>query len=879
MNKKTKDLLEKYQSHEDGLSSSEASERLTEYGLNALPKKKKDSIVKIFFSEFKDPIVIILLVAALISAVSHSLTDALVIFVIVLVDIVVGTFEENKANTNAEALANLVKDKALVIRDGQKVEIVSELITVGDIILLNSGDKIPADCLLIESQNLFVNESILTGESMQILKTSDPDKKSEHTSEQKNKLYAGTTVVTGRGKALVIAIGLDTEVGKISQSIAETKEEKSPLTIRIEKFSKQISFAIVIASFGLAFLLYSKGYDIKEIPLYIISLAVSAMPEGLPLALSMALTIASNKMAKNNVIARKLKSVESLGSCTVIASDKTGTLTANEQTAKKIVLPNDYFYEVTGVGYNAEGTVKGPDHKLAWNIGLLGAVNNEAIYENDEYKGDSIDIAFLVLGKKLGIDKNDINILKMIPYESENKYSAVFYEYQNEVYCTIKGSIEVVKSFCNKIDLLKNKTDFKVVEKQNENLAKDGYRVIALASSKIKAKSSYDLEDIKDLTFMGLVGFIDPIRPEVKDAINSCHNAGVKVLMITGDHPLTAFSIAKELNLSDKEEEVTTFDEVEEYLHKGEKEFDKFVASKKVFTRVTPLQKLEIVNSLKRSGEYVAVTGDGVNDAPALKSANIGIAMGSGTDIALETSKMIITDDNFNSIVTGIKEGRTAYANIRKIIYFLISCGLAEVLFFVLSVVFDMQTPLVAIQLLWLNIVTDGIQDFALSFEKCEDTIMHQKPRSPKEALFDKRLIREILLSGATISVIIFSTWYVLYHMFVEKGLMDITLARGYIMVLMVFVQNIHVFNCRSEYTSCFAVSIKNNPLVVLGAIFCIILQIVIMECPALAKILSTGSIPFSHLMVLFIYSLTILVVMEVYKYISNYRSKRNEKN
>ena len=467
----------------------------------------------------------------------------------------------------------------------------------------------------------------------------------------------------------------------------------------------------------------------------------------------------------------------------------------------------------------------------------------------------------------------------MIPYESENKYSAVFYEYQNEVYCTIKGSIEVVKSFCNKIDLIKNKTDFKVVEKQNENLAKDGYRVIALASSKIKAKSSYDLEDIKDLTFMGLVGFIDPIRPEVKDAITSCHNAGVKVLMITGDHPLTAFSIAKELNLSDKEEEVTTFDEVEEYLHKGEKEFDKFVASKKVFTRVTPLQKLEIVNSLKRSGEYVAVTGDGVNDAPALKSANIGIAMGSGTDIALETSKMIITDDNFNSIVTGIKEGRTAYANIRKIIYFLISCGLAEVLFFVLSVVFDMQTPLVAIQLLWLNIVTDGIQDFALSFEKCEDTIMHQKPRSPKEALFDKRLIREILLSGATISVIIFSTWYVLYHMFVEKGLMDITLARGYIMALMVFVQNIHVFNCRSEYTSCFAVSIKSNPLVVLGAIFCIILQVIIMECPALAKILNTGSIPFNHLMVLFIYSLAILVVMEVYKYISNYRSKRNEEN
>ena len=874
MDKKVNNLFEEYNTSEQGLTSTEAKERLEKNGLNTLPRKKKDSILKIFFSEFKDPIVIILLIASFISFLSHSITDGIVIAFIVLLDILIGTFEENKANNNAEALANLVKDKAIIVRDGQKIEILSEYIVVGDIILLNSGDKIPADCRLIESQNLFVNESVLTGESMQILKTCEHESSNGHFAEQKNMLYAGTTVVSGRGKAVVIATGINTEVGKISQSISETKEEKSPLTIRIEKFSKQISIAILIASFALAFLLYSKGYDVKEIPLYIISLAVSAMPEGLPLALSMALTIASNKMAKENVIARKLKSVESLGSCTVIASDKTGTLTANEQTAKKIVLPNGYYYEITGVGYNPEGVVKGPDSALAWNIGLLGFINNEAIYENNEYKGDSIDIAFHILGKKLGVNKNNIKILKVIPYESENKYSAVFYEMQNEVYCTIKGSIEVVKSFCNKLNLAKDSTDFSIVEKQNEDLAKDGYRVIALANSKIKAKESYDVSDIKNLSFMGLVGFIDPIRPEVKDAINACHDAGVKVLMITGDHPLTAFSIAKELNLTNDASDVTTYDEVEEYLHKDQKAFDEFVASKKIFTRVTPLQKLQIVNSLKRNGEYVAVTGDGVNDAPALKSANIGIAMGSGTDIALETANMIITDDNFNSIVTGIKEGRTAYANIRKIIYFLISCGLAEVLFFSFSVIFDMQAPLVAIQLLWLNIVTDGIQDFALSFEKCEDTIMHQKPRSPKEALFDKHLVREILIAGFTISVIIFGAWYVLYHLFVAKGLMDITLARGYIMALMVFVQNIHVFNCRSEYTSCFNISFKSNPLVVIGALACIILQIIIMEVPALAKILNSGSIPFIHLVILFVISLSILVVMELYKYFYNRRRK-----
>ena len=393
-------------------------------------------------------------------------------------------------------------------------------------------------------------------------------------------------------------------------------------------------------------------------------------------------------------------------------------------------------------------------------------------------------------------------------------------------------------------------------------LAKDGYRVIAIANGKVSKKKTYSEKDIKNLTFMGMVGFIDPIRKDALSAIKECRNAGIKVLMITGDHPLTAYSIAKDLKLTNSYDEVTNGDEVDKYLSKSKVAFDEFVKTKRVFTRVTPLQKLEIIESLKRQGEFVAVTGDGVNDAPALKSANIGVAMGSGTDIARETADMIIVDDSFTSIVSGVKEGRVAYSNIRKIILFLISCGLAEVLFFCLSTLFDLPMPLVAIQLLWINVVTDGIQDFSLSFEKAEKNIMKDKPRNPKEALFDSELFGGIILGGIVTGILIFTVWYIL----INSLHMDVALARGYIMALMVFIQNIHVFNCRSEKSSAFSISLKSNKLVAYGVIASIALQIVMMEVPFLSKFLQTTSIPFVHLVFLFVIASSILWVFEVYK-------------
>ena len=862
--KKTKEeIFNELNTNELGLTNEEAVKRLNEYGKNQLPKKKKDSVIKIFFNELKDPMVILLIFAIIASFLANEVVDAVAILFIILVDLIMGTYQENKANNTAEALENLVTAKSKVLRNGEVIQVESTEITIGDIIVLESGDKIPADLRVIESSNLTVDESILTGESITVNKNSQlVEKENAAITDCYNMLFAGTSVVTGRAHAVVTGIGINTEIGKIAQSIHEAKDEKSPLTIRVEKLSKQISMLVLAVAIIIAVLLIIKQVPYNEIFLSVIALAVSAMPEGLPLALTMALTIASNKMSKKNVIVRKLKSVESLGSCTVIASDKTGTLTVNEQTAKKIVLPNNQSYEITGTGYELEGEVKGENLEYAKEIAFYGALNNEATVEGEKRLGDSVDIAFLVLGHKAGADLTTVTKVGEIPYESENKYSAVFYEKDGETYCTVKGSLEVVKSFCKDINLVTDSLDSGILEKQNEEMASNGYRVIALANGKIDKSSEYDESNIKDLTFMGMVAFIDPTRKEAVSSIKECRSAGIKVLMITGDHPLTAFSIAKDLELTDTFDEVTHGEEVEAIFNQGEEAFDAFVKTKVVFTRVTPIQKLNIIESLKRQGEFVGVTGDGVNDAPALKSANIGIAMGSGTDIARETAKMIVIDDNFKSIVAGVKEGRIAYSNIRKIAYFLLSCGLAEVLFFCLSIIFNMDMPLVAIQLLWLNVVTDGIQDFALSFEKGESDIMEEPPRNPDEPLFDKSLFREVAIAGLTIGIVVFATWYYLINIIH----MDINVARGYIMALMVFIQNIHVFNCRSEKHSALSVPITSNKIILFGVLASVLLQVIVMEVPVLSAFLSTTSVPVLHMIYLFLIGTTVFFVLEFYK-------------
>lgn len=868
------EVLEILKSSELGLDEKEVKLREEKYGKNELPKGKTPSLFKIFIEQLLDPIILLLVVAMIFSILIKETIDAIAIAFIILVDIILGTFQEWKANKNVEALTKLIEIRTKIIRSGKEIEVYSSNLVPGDIVLLSSGDKISADLRLIEANNLTIDESVLTGESTSVTKTSSTINKDVILAERKNMAYAGTSVLSGRGIGIVTATGLNTELGEIAKKVNTTKDTKSPLTIRMEKFSKQITFLVIAMAILITIVLYSKGTSGSEIFLSVIALSVSAMPEGLSLALTMALTIGSNRMSKNNVIVKKLNSVESLGSCTVIATDKTGTLTVNEQTAKKIVLPDNSTFDIEGTGYNDKGNViplENANIEAAKYISKLGVLNNEASLKKEkddyEYFGDSIDIAFLALGQKMQINIDDIEITNRINYESENKYSAVFYKENENNYCTVKGSLEKVLEFCTtmKGNNKNEKLDIEKIKKQHEDLASSGYRVIALAAGKTKS------EKPEHLTFEGLVAFIDPVREEVTKSINNCKKAGIKVIMITGDHPLTAYSIAEDLELVENYDEVTSGKELDEYFKKGKKEFDKFVKSKKIFTRVTPLNKLEIVESYKRQGEFVAVTGDGVNDAPAIKSANIGIAMGSGTDVAKETSSMIILDDNFNSIVLGIKEGRNAYSNIRKVSYMLLSCGVAEVLFFLLAIILDMPMPLVAIQLLWLNIVTDGLQDLALSFEKSEETIMNESPRNPNETLFNIELFSEVLISGLFIGIIVFIVWIYL----INKLDMPVNIARGYIVTLMVFIQNMHVLNCRSEKSSILKVPIKANPLIIFSIVSAIFLQVLFSEVPFLSKFLQTTSIPITHMLILFVISTTIIFIMEIYKYLKRKSNKQ----
>ncbi len=848
-------VLETLQTRESGLTTSEVKENLAKYGKNELPKGKKESLIKLFFSQFQNPIEIILVITVILSFIAGEVIDAVALIFIILADVIIGTIEEWRARKDAESLINMIKVMTKVIRNGVTKNIDSSEVVPGDIIALESGDKISADARILECHNFQVDESALTGESVGVVKTSEKLGEEISLAERKNMVYAGTAVITGRAIAVVTATAIHTEIGHIADKVTNTKEEKSPLTIRIEKFSKQISIIIIFVAIITACVLLAKNYPMNEIFLCVIALSVSAMPEGLPLALTMALTIASKRMAKKNVIVKKLNSVESLGSCTVIASDKTGTLTVNEQTAKEIVLPTGEIYEISGTGYNDSGEVtsfNGGDLSLAREIALLGFINNEAHLEKGkdgfQFFGDSIDIAFLSLAAKMKITEK-VTIVERIPYESENQYSAVFYEKEGELYCTVKGSLEKIMDFSSHQSLF---------SEQNEELTGKGYRVIALADGKVSGTKK---EDIQNLTFKGMVAFIDPIREEVKDSLIECREAGIKVVMVTGDHPLTAYAIASDLGLCQEKSEVATGKEVAYYREQGEEVFDKFIRKIRVFARVTPMDKLDIVNSFKRQGEFVAVTGDGVNDAPAIKAANIGIAMGSGTDVAKETASMIVSDDNFTSIVSGVKEGRTAYSNIRKITLFLLGCGFAEVCFFLLSIAFGFDIPLVAIQLLWLNIVTDGLQDIALSFEQSEDSVMREKPRNTKESLFSKDLMIEVLILGVTISAVVFGTWK---YMMDKK--VDIIVARSVIMMLMVFIQNINVLNCRSEKRSVFRETLLDNPLVMITVVGSIGLQIIMAEIPITATFLKVQPLSWATIGILFLLSFSIILVFEIYK-------------
>ncbi len=871
--KKINDIYEELKTKEKGLTEKEAELRLKKNGKNILPKSKKKTILSVFLHEINNPIVYILTISLIFSLIVGEIIDGIFILIVVLLDGILGTIQEWKANNNAESLKKLIKIETRVIRDGRIKQIESENLVIGDIIILESGSKVPADIRLIKTQNLIIDESLLTGESIGREKNSGIFKEKTILNDRTNMAYLSTSVTRGRALGVVVATGSETEIGKLASSVLDKKETPTPLQTRMNKFTRQLGLLIGILGIIISSILYFKGYTGREIFFLVVALSVSAIPEGLPVVLTLVLSIASNKMAKKNVLVKKLNAVEALGSVGIIASDKTGTLTLNEQTVKKIILPDHKTYEITGVGYNKDGKITSKNNSSLKHIEDIikeGIYNNEAHLEkiNNEWvsHGDSMDIALLALGYKYNLDikKYKNKIINRIPYESDEGYSAAFYE-EKETKVAVKGTLEKILNF-SKTMIINGKEepiDRKIIRKQNEDLAREGYRVLAFASGTVKEKENYTQKDIKKLTFLGLVAFIDPIRNESKIAIEKCKKAGIKTIMITGDHPLTALRVAKELNIAKHEIEVVTGLDLENELIKGEEEFDKFIKTKKVFARVTPTQKLKIVESYKRQGEFIAVTGDGVNDAPALKAANVGVAMGSGTDVAKETGTLIITDDNFKSIVNGVEEGRNAYDNIRKVTYMLLSCALCEVIFFILSILLNYEIPLTAIQLLWLNLVTDGIQDVALAFESGDKNVMEKKPRKTTDGLFDKLLIKEITLLGITMGIIVFLLW--VYLIDIKK--LDIMTARSYTLLLMVFIQNLHCFNCRSELISIFKKPLKENKVLLYSILVVLIIQLFVVENSFISNILDTTTLPLTDVISLFILALPITIVSEIFKY------------
>ncbi|MDD4095228.1 MAG: HAD-IC family P-type ATPase [Oscillospiraceae bacterium] len=879
-----------------GLSTTEAQRRLEEIGPNALPVSEPPGVLIVFLRQLKNPLIYILLAAAVFALIAGEFVDVIFIMAIILLNSVLGTYQEYSAEKSAAGLQKMMKIIARVRRSGRERELMSEELVPGDIVLLESGMKVPADLRLLEEDNLAIDESFLTGESNAANKSIEAIPEATVVSDRKNMAFAGSAVVTGRGLGIVVETGTSTQVGMIAGQVQSTESGKPPLVVRMEKFTRQIGVIVIVVSVFLAVVLGLQGNEAEQIFLFVVALAVSAIPEGLPVAMTVALSVAVSRMSKRNVVVRKLTAVESLGSCTVIASDKTGTLTVNQQTVRRIALPNGEMAYISGQGYNPDGAVTGPEGRSLDDATLeqmralsrttLLANEGSLFQEEDQWihYGDAMDVALIALGMKLSILPDELRakheILAQIPYESERKYAAAFYQFGESVMLGAKGAAETILGFCDKMYVggkVRKLHSGEILE-QAERMAAEGYRVLAAAEKTcddFRKKKEYGDETLSGMTLLGLVGFIDPLRTEVIDSVQDCREAGIRIIMITGDHPLTAFAIARELQIAREETDVVTGAQLLEASDPEGEAYRSLVDTSTVFARVSPTQKLEIVDALIDRGEFVAVTGDGVNDVPALRRANIGVAMGSGSDVAKETGSMIVTDDNFSSIVSGVEEGRFAYDNVRKVIYLLISTGAAEVIMFITAIFSGLAIPLIAAQILWLNLVTNGIQDIALAYEGGEPGAMKRKPRRTDEKLFNAQMIRQTLLSGVTIGAIAIGLWVYLIRVL---GVNEYS-ARNMVLLLMVLLQNLHVFNCRSENVSAFRVPIRKNVVLVFGVLAAQGIHLLAMNLPFMQRVLSVEPIDMKQWLLLLAMALPVLIVMEIYKLVKYLITKktRNE--
>lgn len=769
-----KELLDKLNSDpKTGLSSSEASSRLEKYGPNRIESSNKRSLADKIKDQILDPMVILLIAASIISAFTGDKIEAIIIIAIVIINAIMSIYQEGQAEDSVAALQKMSSPEATVLRDGKRGKVKADQLVPGDIVILETGDIIPADMRLIDSRNLQIDESSLTGESVAVEKDAEAVYDTKvGIGDRSNSAFSSSIVTYGHGEGVITATGHDTQIGQIATSLDSVADKETPLQRQLKDLSKKLAILVIIVSI-LVFVVgyFRTGMDLLDNFMVAVSLAVAAIPEGLTAVVTIVLSIGMNRMVEKKAIVKNLVSVETLGSTTAICSDKTGTLTQNEMTITKVFTDFKEF-DVEGSGYTPEGDIKLDgetitDHDQIKLLMTVASLSNDAnLIENNglyEITGDPTEGAMLTLSEKWGIVQEDLNEshprIDEIPFDSDRKMMTTFHKMDGTYYAMTKGAPDVVIKNATKIMVDGKLEDFtedkkREVLEENTKLAKQALRVMAYAFKPYESLEGEELttENIeREMIFVGLTGMIDPPRPEARAAVAECHNSGIDVIMITGDYFETALAIAKDLGIAESEDQAMQGSDLN---NKSEEEIREIVKTKRIFARVSPQNKVQLVNALQANGNVVAMTGDGVNDAPAIKNADIGVSMGiTGTDVAKDTADMILVDDNFATIVNAVEEGRVIFSNIKKFVSFLLSCNIAEVLIVFLSILFGLPSPLTPIQLLWLNLVTDAFPALALGVEPAEADIMERPPRDPKDSILAGETGKNVILQSIAITI------------------------------------------------------------------------------------------------------------------------------
>ncbi len=872
-----------------GLTSDEAKQRLEKFGPNVIESSNKKSLAKKIIEQIADPMVILLVLASIVSAFTGDTVEAVIIIAIVVINAIMSIIQEGRAEDSVAALQKMSSPEATIIRDGGRKKVKAEELVPGDIVIIETGDIIPADMRLLESSNLQIDESSLTGESVAVEKDSSVEFDSEvGIGDRDNFAFSSSIVTYGHGKGLVTATGSETEIGKIATSLESVEAKDTPLQKQLKKLSKLLAILVVIV----CILVFVVGYfrsnmDMLENFMVAVSLAVAAIPEGLTAVVTIVLSIGMNRMAERKAIVKNLLSVETLGSTTVICSDKTGTLTQNEMTITKVYTNGDEF-EVEGSGYEPKGDIRDAsgevvnDHDQIKLLMKIASLCNDAnlIRENDTYKitGDPTEGAMLTFSEKWNINQENLNEkhprLEEIPFDSTRKMMTTFHEMDGKNYGYTKGAPDVVIDKCSKTLVNGEIVDFtddlkKKALEVNTSLASQALRVMAYSFKPMETlDTEITSENIEhDMVFVGLTGMIDPPRPEAKAAVKECHASGIDVVMITGDYFETALAIAKELGIATSRDQAMQGSDLND---KTEAEIREIVKTKRIFARVSPENKVQLVKALQQNGEIVAMTGDGVNDAPAIKNADIGISMGiTGTDVAKDTADMILVDDNFATIVNAVEEGRVIFSNIKKFVSFLLSCNIAEVLIVFLSILFGLPSPLTPIQLLWLNLVTDAFPALALGVEPAEPGIMEEDPRDPNSSIISGRTRTDLIAQSIFITVAVLAS-YIVGLKFIFPN--SIEGAHTMVFATLITSELLRAFSIRSNKFTLKELGFGSNPQLIKATLLSFALLLIVMYVPVLRDLFEVVSLTWEWIPVLLL-ALIPLVLGEVAKVI-----RRNNK-